>query len=302
MQFRILCNKHIDKALWDKRIAEEAAAPIYNSSCYLDAMTPGWKALVGGDYEILLALPIRKKWNITLLANPPFLQKLSIIGDYEKYTSIIQAMLLKQFKLIDIHLEQRLWTDTQCHVKERCNLELPLNRSYEAIASGYANLAKRSIKKAAQCGFELQTNIPAKEIINDFAQFYAQKSTYTASHLQKLIQFCEQHPESITSFGVVKDKERLYSCLFLQDKKRLYYLISAPTLSGQESKALYWCIDKVIAQEAATDRILDFEGSDIPNVAFFYTRFGANNVPYYNFKLNNMAWGLNQLIRYKLGF
>jgi hypothetical protein len=33
---------------------------------------------------------------------------------------------------------------------------------------------------------------------------------------------------------------------------------------------------------------LDFEGSEIPSVAYFYSKFGAEPVPYYRWRMNRL--------------
>lgn len=94
----------------------------------------------------------------------------------------------------------------------------------------------------------------------------------------------------------------VYQCLCLKDDNRIYYLISAPTRKGIELKATYWCLDQIIRQFAMQNLIFDFEGSDIEDVAFYYTRFGAWKEPYYNYKQNTLPWGVKHIIKQKLGY
>ena len=46
----------IDKALWDEAIEASANGLIYAQSAFLDAMSPGWDALISTGYEYVMPL------------------------------------------------------------------------------------------------------------------------------------------------------------------------------------------------------------------------------------------------------
>jgi hypothetical protein len=52
---------------------------------------------------------------------------------------------------------------------------------------------------------------------------------------------------------------------------------------------------QIISEFAGTPLILDFEGSDLPGVARFYQKFGAQNQPYFFFKSNRLPTGIKWL-------
>ena len=59
---------------------------------------------------------------------------------------------------------------------------------------------------------------------------------------------------------------------------------------GKVIGASHALIDAFIKDHAGQDLILDFEGSDIPNLAFFYNGFGATEEIYPALKINKLPW------------
>jgi hypothetical protein len=303
LSIRIVPYHQIDPVKWDALVEKYADSPIYNTTQYLNSMSDTWKGLIFKDYEAILALPIKEKMGISLLTNPPFLQKNELIGTSDAKANllpILSTILRNNFKLIDFNIANLPAFTAEFKIYQRNNLVHSLHNDYFTIKGSYTKLAKRKIQKANQQDFVFKEEIDAKQIIREFVTFYNNKIAYTHVHLEHLIHFIHQYPHHIYTCGVEQNGVLLYSCLLLRDKKRLYYLISAPTLEGQQLNATYWCIDQIIQKHANQALILDFEGSEIPEIAFFYSRFGARSEPYWKMTLNKLPFGLKQLINYKL--
>lgn len=297
---QLLQHKDIDKLKWDHLVAGHAASPIYNLSAYLDCMHPEWQALIIDEYRIGLVLPIKTKWGIQMVFTPPFIQKLSIIGPSSpsEQRELFQIVFQK-FKLISLNLDHFL--PNQLALK-KTNLIIQLGGGYQAIQAQYSTLAIRSIKKSKANNLTIEANVSPTQVIDSFVTFYKDKIKYSAQHIAALKRFAANHPELIRTFAVKSQQEIIYQCLCLKDHKRIYYLISAPTKKGMDQKATYFCMDQIIQKYAEQSLILDFEGSEISDIAFYYTRFGAVVEPYYTYQQNNMPVGIKQIIRNKIGF
>ena len=96
----------------------------------------------------------------------------------------------------------------------------------------------------------------------------------------------------LISCGVNHEKtgELLFGALILRSANRLYYVMAAPSEKGRHARAADFCIDELIRFYSGTSFTFDFEGSDIPNVAAFYMRFGPVNERYYNLHVNKLPW------------
>jgi hypothetical protein len=97
---------------------------------------------------------------------------------------------------------------------------------------------------------------------------------------------------SIT-YGVLSAKKELVaSCVFLYSHKRAYYILVGNHPDGRTVGASHALIDAFIKDHAGKDMVLDFEGSDIRNLAFFYSSFGAKEENFAGVKLNRLPFYL----------
>jgi hypothetical protein len=64
---------------------------------------------------------------------------------------------------------------------------------------------------------------------------------------------------------------------------------------GKTIGASHALIDAFIKDHAHQNLILDFEGSDIRNLAFFYEGFGATLETYPGVKINKLPWYIRLL-------
>lgn len=60
--------------------------------------------------------------------------------------------------------------------------------------------------------------------------------------------------------------------------------------NGKTAGASHFLIDSFIIDHAGQNLLLDFEGSDIHNLAFFYSSFGARLETYPFVKLNHLPF------------
>jgi hypothetical protein len=60
--------------------------------------------------------------------------------------------------------------------------------------------------------------------------------------------------------------------------------------NGRTLGASHSLIDAFIKDHAGQNLLLDFEGSDVRNLAFFYSSFGATEEKYAAIKLNKLSW------------
>ena len=94
-----------------------------------------------------------------------------------------------------------------------------------------------------------------------------------------------------TVYGVIGPQNKLLaSAAFFFSHNRAYYILVGNHPDGKTLGASHTLIDAFIKDHAGQDLILDFEGSDIRNLAFFYSGFGAKEEMYPAIKLNRLPW------------
>ena len=104
----------------------------------------------------------------------------------------------------------------------------------------------------------------------------------------------EKH-KAIT-YGIFSGEGQLLSsAVFFFSHNRAYYILVGNHPNGRTLGASHALIDSFIRDHSGRDLILDFEGSDIRNLAFFYSSFGAVEEKYFMLKWNRLPFGLKWL-------
>ena len=291
---RYISNKNIDKAKWDDCIAQSPNGLIYAYSWYLDTMSKNWDALVLGDYESVMPLTWNKKYGIHYLYQPWFCASLGIFSK-KKITAKTVEQFLKavpdKFRYWDLSLnQQNLFSVEGFPLKERMNYVLNLKPSYENIATNYRTNLKRNIKKAEAAVLQVKKNIPLKDILllaKETMQRISPISDEEVNHFSKLFKKVKQHQQAET-LGIYLNKDLMASAVFFYSHKRWYYILVGNHPNGKTIGASHYLIDRFILAHASEDALLDFEGSDVRNLAFFYSSYGAVEEKYAAIRMNKL--------------
>ena len=274
-------RSQIDNARWDEAITRAANGRIYALSTYLDAMAPGWACLATEDFRFVMPLPIRKKYRVSYIFYPPFTAQLGIFGD-ALTTEITEAFFKSipdQFRLVQMPLNpQNNFTVEGFPLQQRANYVLSLQPSYEVLYEGYRENIKRNIKKCFKLGCREDEHVGIDEILKLALETFK-------SLLNKF------SPSSFKAYGIrSKEGELLSSAIFLFSHNRAYYILVGNSPNGKTLGASHALIDLFIRKHASQDLTLDFEGSDLRNLAFFYSSFGAKQELYPVLNLNRLPW------------
>lgn len=299
-QVSILPATRIDRQQWDACVNNDPGALIYSLSWYLDQMADDWYGLVVNGYQAVLALPVKRIAGIRMVYTPPFFQRLDIAGRYDKAAlEQIRKRILAFAPILDCNTADPGLFGT-AHLREKTNYILPLDRPYDTIAAAYSKEGRKNIGKAAQRGCVLKHNISIGEVICFYRQAYGTKAAYKEKHFERLtalMERCETQP-FVHLMGVADESSRslIFAAAILDDGRRLYYLLGAPSEEGRKARATAFFIDQMIMQFAGKRAIFDFEGSDLPAVASFYKSFSPETEHYYRFYINRFPQPAKMLL------
>jgi len=294
LAIKYLTYQQINKVKWDACIEMASNGLIYGYSFYLDKMAKNWDALVLNDYEVVMPLTWNKKYAIHYLYQPAFTACLGIFGNNitaQMMNNFLQAVPAK-FKYWDIYFNPgNVFTLTNYKLYERKNFVLDLSISYENLFERFNENIKRNIRKSDKYGLQINKNIRIADVImlakaqsisfaapaeNDFENF---KKLY--NHLYK--------KQKATTYGVFSnEKQLLAAAVFFFSHKRAYYILVGNHPNGKTLGASHALINAFIKDHAGDDLLLDFEGSDISSLAFFYSSFAAKEENYSALKLNKL--------------
>jgi hypothetical protein len=289
-----ISQQHIDKQLWDACINRSGNGLLYAQSVYLDAMAENWDALVMGNYDAVMPLTWRKKMGISYLYQPAFTASLGVFAPvismalFQQFIAAIPA----RFKYADVYLNhQNLYTAPNCKYYQRSNYVLQLDNEYPKLYNTYRQNIKRNVVRAVkmQCSFTQQ--VRPEEVIDLAIRYTPANRFLSAAEYQRLLRLYQQlnNVGQATAYAVKSDKDDLLSsALFLNDERRIYYILPGNHPNSKTVGASHFLIDQVIKLHAGKPLLLDFEGSDIKSLAFFYSSFGAQHQPYGALQFNRL--------------
>lgn len=296
-----LSHQSIDKKKWDECITRSANGLVYAYSLYLDHMGKQWDALVLGDYEAVMPLSWKSKWGIHYLYQPFLTAQLGVFGNSltpELLESFLQSIPPK-FRYWDFYLNHgNVFSLKQFDLYERSNFVLSLNKPYEELYAAYRENIQRNIKRAKQAGCTGIKDFEADKVIElavEQMRIYSNESANNVERFRKLYKQLHEQKKAIT-YGILSASGQLIaSAVFLYSHNRAYYILVGNHPDGRTIGASHALIDYFVKDHAGKLLLLDFEGSDIRNLAFFYSSFGASEEKFAGIKLNRLPFYLKWL-------
>jgi hypothetical protein len=302
-QIQYIPGDKLDKTKWDHCIDKAGNGLIYTYSYYLDHMCRHWDALVLGDYEAVMPLTWNKKYGIHYLYQPFLTAQLGVFG-HNITAGLVEAFLNaipSKFKYWDFYLNHKnVFAVNGFDIYERSNYVLRLNQSYEELSSQYRDNIRRNVRKAQQVGCLVKKDFDVEKVITlamRQMRHHTKESTGNAERFWKLYKYLHARQMAIT-YGVFSAQDELLaSCAFFFSHRRAYYILVGNHPNGKTLGASHALIDAFIKDHAGKNLLLDFEGSDIPSLAFFYSSFGAAEESFAGIRRNKLPFYLKWMKR-----
>jgi hypothetical protein len=280
-----LKNNQIDKTRWDQVVTQSDHPLVYLLSWYLDVVSPGWEGLIADDYRAVMPLPVKCRWRIPYLVQPPFCQQLGVTGTglQSDLTRSFYRKMGWQFPWYNLQIREASGLESRKFLNRRINYTLDLISLYPVLINGYHQNTLRNLKKAVEAGL-----IAEDCTLDDFLDFSAtwlqQSAPRHTEVFACLVRECVQH--KVATLLKVKDHEGniLAAACFLAWNRQIVYLAGGSSDEGKRLSAMFRIIDQIIRDYSGTGYRLDFEGSMIPGVARFFRGFGAKASYYYHVK------------------
>lgn len=298
---QLIRRDNLDVTKWNACIEQAPNGLIYSYSYYLDLVSPGWEALVMDDYKTVMPLPARKKFGVHYLYQPFLFAQGGITGENtaadstDRFLSQIPAT----YRFIDICLNHaNRITAGKGKSFFRNNFILNLSDKYETIVSRYADNIRRNLKKSGETPYQFSDAVNPDDVIRLAA---AQMQKTTAEYRKNMDLFSKLYEElhqrdMAKSYGVLAADGSLHaSCIFFFSHNRAYYILVGNDPAGKLTGASHTLIDAFIRHQSGKNLLLDFEGSDIPGLARYYSGFGAINQPYPAWQSNRLPFFLKWL-------
>lgn len=304
MKILYLRHNQIDRIKWDATIAQSLCDLPYAYSWYLDVVCSMWEALVTEDYAYVMPLPLKKKWGISYLIHPIWVQQLGVFSAHEVTTEIFESFRRRiPYFIYDFNIN---YLNKSVVIFTRCtliNYIVPYNKDINTIRKNYNSNTKRNIAKAQKAGLTI------REVkIEEFVSLWKSENTTMRwdlhSTIQPLVEAAFSQFSNFNSqfkphlFGVYKEDQLIASLFGMQTRERFIYLIPVSNQAGKEHSAMFLLIDYIIENICCPNGLMfDCEGSMIEGVARFYRGFGAQEQPYASISRCRPQWLVKLLHR-----
>ncbi len=301
MIVKYLKYSEIDFSKWNKCISISFNGNIYAYSGYLDIVCQNWEALVLGDYDIVMPLTAKNKYNSTFLQQPPLTFQLGIFSTKKLDEKIILKFLNsipKKYKYIDISLNKYNDFDNKNYIKNvRITYQLDLIYTYKRNYSKYSPLSKDTIKNATYNKITVLQGITPNSFVNLIRQT-DEKKVYKESDLliiRKLLSFSLLHKLGEVYGAYTADNTLCATGFFLLSNNISVFMLSIADNELYNNGAIYMIIDKFIKNHSEKNITLEFENNNILNSEEIFKSFGAKPFKYYNIKRSKLPWYLKVL-------
>ena len=294
-------HQDIDAGKWARCVENAGNTRFYANIWHLDRAAVDWDALVWGDYEYVMPLPVRSKIGFQYVYQPLFCQQLGIFPKPSDHLAeLFYNALLSKFSYSDVHLNSGNPSIDNKNIEflPRQNYLLDLKYNYKSLARSYSTNTKRNITKAAGNDLHYLAGIRLEEFMKFKQSNLVDKISDKAIEKLKSIIAFGQYKGMGEIYGVYSPGNELCAAVyFCKWKDRVIYLNAASNNEGKNLGAMYFLVDNFIKTNAGQDLKLDFEGSMIPGVARFYSGFGAIPETYYQLKFNRLPLPIRWLKR-----
>lgn len=273
-RLRKVKRKNLDVEKYSKALNAAFNYRIYAEHWYLDILTDGkWECWILGDYEVVMPVPLQFKFGIKFVLQPIYCQQLGVF-----YKEEISDELFKEFenkihkyRVRSYHFNEENTERYDPKGEKRVNHVLDLNRPYEEIAKNFSKSTKWNFKQFDKSNLKVfpQTNLESilrlkKQTTNLKLQPKLSPLLKNIIDNSKLINLTINSGNDLLGYGS-----------FVVSNNRIIYINSATAQAGKKINAATGIMVEIIKQYANTNYLLDFEGSSIPPIEFFFKGFGG---------------------------
>ncbi|MEY4892874.1 MAG: hypothetical protein RIQ34_1486, partial [Bacteroidota bacterium] len=159
----------------------------------------------------------------------------------------------------------------------RKNYLLNLSPPYEKLAASYRENHRRNLARSAKAAFIIDRHIDPCRIYELAESYLGPRGHFPSEQKEHFLTLANKWigAGKASAYGILAGDKLLASALFLMYGNRAYYLLVG---NHPDGKTL----------GAGQNLTLDFEGSDVPSLAFFYESFGASEEYYGWLRINRL--------------
>ncbi|MBN2215191.1 MAG: hypothetical protein JW723_13215 [Bacteroidales bacterium] len=298
MSIRYLNNNEINYYRWDRCIKNAFNSLIYGYSWYLNTVCQDWSALIEGDYESVMPLPLISRFGLKGVQTPCFVNQLGIFSSKlispDKVKEFFRAIPSK-ILFIDLCINKFNKTNWKGTIAlKKSHFELDLIKSYQKMSKDYDGQLKAKLAEAQKNKLTVLKRISPGELfkLNRILQKSAfNKIREARSRLLKSLVSTSLRYHFGELFGVYDTFNTLCcAAFFVWSENRAILLFSATSPEGTRENAFHFLIDHFIKVNSNRFITLNFDYSELYEYSDVYKQFGAIESDYQNIIKNRIPF------------
>lgn len=286
-----LTHDQIDMAQWDLAIGAAKNSGWYGTSTALQAAAPGWEALRDTRTGTLFPLVWRRKFGIRYLHQPFMLQHAGPFNGRGDSTGEILRSIPADFRYVDICLDLAVPPEVSgFRFEQRINHVLALEGAGSKLRAGFSVNHRRNVRKAARSGVRIRSARPQEvgPFIVGSPQFAKWRAGGRArAGMERILDYTGRDGSGFGRMAML-DGRPVAAGWFVQYQDRMIFLKGVALQEGRTVGAMHLLLDSVMHEMAQTCAVFDFAGGNDPELARFYSGFGARQVLYLRALMNRL--------------
>lgn len=258
---------------YEQIVASQKRFGFFSQIWVQDALHPNWVYVLNDQHQILLRIPVVRKFGLKAYLQPLFIRDLDLLADLSaaQCNDLTTFLRRRSFLHLNISINNNELRGGQTGKFQK----LELSGDIDLLRAGYSENVKRSLKKAK--------DLQLQEIsFSDFQSFFIKQKGEDLGNLNaaawlrlEKLAAAASKKDSFYCCGTYAQKELLAVGLFFKWKKQLYFMKGTLNDQGKKCGALVFLIDAVLEKHVPSFEALDFIGSNQESIAAFYKKFGA---------------------------
>jgi len=279
----------IDTIMWDRCIARSHNGDVFGYSWFLDSVCDTWDALVLGNYNAVLPVPVKKSFGFSNILSPDFFIKTNLYQAKKFNTEIYNDFLQKipkNFRSVEIRTGNPNLNNSEFIVHEKISYKLDLISSYQKIKDSYKEYFIEQIEISKKFKTSYNTGILPNGLV--LLSSITKGLNKKQADKLRLLSAVSLRRKLGEIYGAFNEKNRLSAAvLFISSHYKTYIIFAVQTKEAKRKKALLGLIDYYIKTHSEKALTLDFSGLSFVSDDFF-KGLGATEYPHYIIKKKKM--------------
>jgi hypothetical protein len=287
MELQFLKREEIDASKWDEIVRNNSAISHSNYSWFLDTICKNWGAFKAVDQEIYFPIPFLKGVANKMLYHPIFSRELCVIKKSDVSDIEFTKALVSKIKSTFKHFHFKSDFEIPGFSSEKIFQKIIEFDSYEDLKSRYSNNSKRILKKFESDHYEILVNsnisesvrLMKKELGTKIKELESEEFNILESLINKSLKNGSGHIVSLCNNPDIKA-----TAFFIIKNEKLIFIKGASKKEEMKLGAMYFLFDHAFKIFHDKFKEVDFDGSNIENVANFYRKLGGKDYFYFENK------------------